>query len=116
MSNTCCEIHKIDKEVIGGCSAHESNWYCPECDAQSALVDLVNIYEGAKHSNGSESETLQNLINDNIRISEDNKKLEEKIKLVLSILRTSYFEGSQNMQEHFRINGVKEAIRILDND
>jgi len=27
-----CPIHKIPLSCMGGCSAHRSNWYCPECE------------------------------------------------------------------------------------
>jgi hypothetical protein len=33
MSDTYCDIHNRDKEILAGCSAHRANWYCPECEA-----------------------------------------------------------------------------------
>lgn len=34
MSDTYCDKHKQDKRVMGGCSAHRSNWYCEACDLE----------------------------------------------------------------------------------
>lgn len=33
-TDTYCDKHKQDKRVMGGCSAHRSNWYCEECDLE----------------------------------------------------------------------------------
>ena len=48
MSFLVCEIHKVNLECMGGCSAHRSNWYCPECDSEKEKLNSSDKAQGVK--------------------------------------------------------------------
>lgn len=53
MSSLKCKKHGIDKEPMGGESAHPSNWYCPKCEDEFHEIEDKTIhtkeYDPATH-------------------------------------------------------------------
>lgn len=42
MSKLLCEYHGIEKEPLGGCSAHFDNWVCPKCEEEQRIGKYSN--------------------------------------------------------------------------
>ena len=38
MNELKCHKHQVNKECMGGRSAHISNWYCPECAKEADIM------------------------------------------------------------------------------
>ena len=91
MSATYCDIHKTEKIVIIGCSAHPDSWYCPECysvveleaevkkwklecckwqDINSDLEEKANHWEETCHA---QAETLSKAESDCTKLLKENQ-------------------------------------------
>ena len=54
-----CDKHDRVMECFAGCSAHSSNWYCPECDKDERIAELE-----------SELKDLQDMLHNGIKYDE----------------------------------------------
>ena len=43
MSELLCHKHQVEKECMGGRSAHISNWYCPECIKENEKEEEIRV-------------------------------------------------------------------------
>lgn len=53
-----CHKHNADRECLAGCSAHPSNWYCPEC-AHEDEITIKMAAERLREKQMSDHETPQ---------------------------------------------------------